>query len=618
LRGFAIVATALLFCPAAAAQISPGPLSRSHMQLEGVTKCAACHDFGAGIRGFKCLDCHTEIRRRVETNSGFHARAYKSAAGQTDCARCHMEHNGRGFALARLDRKTFDHAAQTGLALTGKHSQQACERCHNENKIAAAARPEIKVKDLNHTFLGLRRECAGCHEDRHRGDLGTECTRCHTQDAWRPAPGFNHARSPFPLTGLHQAVACQKCHTPRPDETAVRFKGIAFSGCQNCHMDPHRGAFQDTKVRGTCESCHNTSGWKQNRPGSGFDHNATRFALLGKHAELACSKCHNGSNFRKPIAHERCADCHQDPHRGQFTTRTAGSDCASCHTESGFKPTRFDRVTHQRSAFPLEGKHAVLQCRECHQPEGREAVYITRKLVCSACHADRHGGEFAAAPDSNRCDLCHTTTGYQPTTFTVERHAGTGFALTGRHAAVACSECHKTRADLKSDGSTPPPRQYHFAVQTCNACHSDRHRTKVSCETCHTTEGWKTVRAFDHSNTTFKLEGAHQKVRCVQCHAPRGTAPDFAGASSRCASCHQGKDVHGGQFHSAGRDEDCSSCHITARWNSVTFNHDQARFALDVAHRNVACAKCHKESTDSTGKAFRVFRATPVECVQCH
>ncbi len=630
---------ALGWCAMARAQISPGPLARAHAQLEGVSKCSQCHDFGAGSRSFKCLDCHSEIRRRLEAGAGFHSHAYKPSPGQTDCAHCHMEHNGQGFALIRLDRKMFDHAAQTGFTLEGKHRQQACESCHNEKKIASPSREGIKLKDLNRTFLGLRRECASCHEDKHRGELGGDCKSCHSQDAWKPAAGFNHSRTPFPLTGLHQAVACQKCHTQRPGDTAVLFKRSSAASCQGCHTDPHRGAFQETKFRGSCETCHTTSGWKGTRPASGFDHSITKFALLGKHAAAACSACHKTSDFHRPIPHGLCRECHEDAHGGQFAARAAGSDCAACHNETAFKPARFDRETHQLSAFPLEGKHATLECADCHQPGGKLTVYVTRKLICSACHADSHGGEFAAAPLSNRCDLCHTTKSFQPATFDVARHAKTRFALTGRHGAVACASCHKPLATTMASMPAPvpakvtnisgQPRQYRIADQTCNGCHADPHRTsqerpaKVSCETCHVTDDWKSVRPFDHAATHFQLDGAHAMVKCIQCHAPSPKvnsaariAPDFASATGACGACHQRADVHAGQFR-IGREEDCSVCHSSSSWKPSGFSHERTRFALDVAHRNVECQKCHK-SRDENGKLVRIFRLTPLECVQCH
>jgi hypothetical protein len=627
------VALALWCCALAQAQIAPGPLSRAHKQLEGLTKCMSCHEFGTATRGFKCLECHAEIRRRVEAKTGFHALAYKSAAGETDCRRCHQEHKGLTTPLIRLDRQKFDHLAQTGFALAGKHREQKCGNCHVATHISAGARPEIKLKDLNRSFLGLRRECTACHKDQHQGQLGADCLRCHTQDGFKPASGFNHGSTNFPLTGLHQTQPCQKCHGPRPGQENAQFKGLAHSGCQSCHADQHHGAFQEVKFRGSCDSCHNTNGWKTNHPGAEFNHATTRFPLSGKHTAVVCSACHKGTDFHRPIAHERCQQCHEGPHKGQFDKRAAGSDCSSCHDVTGFKPTHFDRETHRQSAFPLEGKHAALHCAECHQPEGKDAVYISRKLVCSACHADRHGAEFAAAPHSNQCNQCHTPEGFKPTTFSVARHAETQFALTGRHASVACEKCHKPltagvkKLPLEVKDGTPSnvPRQYHFASRTCNACHTDPHQTKLACETCHTPEQWKEVRPFEHPSTKFKIEGAHLDVKCIQCHKPSEpggggvakVAPEFSKTPTQCLGCHTAKDAHAGQFKS-GPEEDCSYCHVTVHWNGDNFNHDKTQFVLNQNHRNVDCVKCHKNEVEAGGKKVRVYRGISADCVKCH
>jgi hypothetical protein len=617
------MACALWFCAPASAQVSPGPLSRAHAPLEGVTRCAMCHDFGAGKRSFKCLECHGEIQRRVQTHAGFHGRAYKSSSGQTDCARCHMEHNGEGFALIRLDRKGFDHLAQTGIQLEGKHRRQPCQSCHNEKRIPVPARAEIKEKDLSRSFLGLRQECAFCHQDQHRGQLGQQCTRCHTQEAWKPAQGFNHSSTHFPLTGLHQTVACQKCHGPKAGEERMQFSGLVFSSCQSCHSDPHRGGFREAGFRGSCDNCHNTSGWKTSHPSSSFNHNATKFPLTGKHAERACFDCHKGSDFHKPIAHDRCQDCHQDPHSGQFASRAAGSDCSACHFDTGFKPSRFDREAHRQSAFPLEGKHAQLECAKCHEPKARATVYMTGKRICSACHQDAHAGEFAAAPYANQCNLCHTADGFQPAAFSVARHAQTHFALTGQHVSVACNDCHKP---LATASTLPPPRRHHFVAQTCNTCHVDPHQTKLACETCHTTAQWKEVSPYDHAKTGFRIEGAHEKLKCIDCHNPSGPGavaastakPDFSQRPGTCSACHAKADVHGRQFSKGGREEDCSTCHSPLHWPPGDFNHERTRFPLDVAHRNVACAKCHKPEMQADGKIIRTYRDTPAGCVNCH
>jgi predicted CxxxxCH...CXXCH cytochrome family protein len=322
-----------------------------------------------------------------------------------------------------------------------------------------------------------------------------------------------------------------------------------------------------------------------------------------------------------------------------------------------FKPSLFDREAHMRSAFSLVGKHSSLRCAQCHQPEGREARYKTDKLICTACHAEPHGGEFAAEPYGDKCDLCHTPAGFEATTFSVERHARTQFPLTGRHAEVACSNCHKPLAGaiskgapeiakvsyaaptLAADGKSvarDARRQYHFPSHGCNSCHTDPHeitpRANLLCATCHVTQQWKALRPFDHSFTRFKLEGshldgAHQPIACVRCHKASGQAgsaaariaPVFSGTPTQCSGCHNEKDAHGGQFNSLeSPQKDCSYCHIPVGWNGSDFDHDRARFTLSAVHRKVECAKCHKEQKEVNGKMVRAYRDTPTDCLKCH
>ena len=226
--------------------------------------------------------------------------------------------------------------------------------------------------------------------------------------------------------------------------------------------------------------------------------------------------CHKNSDFKQPVAHEKCADCHEDVHKGQFAGRAAGSDCAACHTETSFKPSLYTREQHQKSRFPLEGKHATMECAQCHKPAGRDAKYKLETTTCAQCHMDAHAGQFAGAAYANRCESCHTQITFAPSTYSLARHAQTKFVLTGAHAAVLCADCHKPL----TVAATPAARQYHFADQNCTTCHNDPHRTTLACETCHNTNQWKELRPFDHSTTKFPLEGAHQSATCVSCHRP--------------------------------------------------------------------------------------------------
>jgi hypothetical protein len=610
-------AAVFLMTAGAQAQISPGPLSRAHQTLEGATKCASCHNFGTGNRGLKCLDCHGEIHRQILLNRGLHALAYKASASQEDCARCHLEHNGRQFPITQFDKQKFDHAGLTRFALEGKHRELACSACHSPVHIQAAFRADIKMKDLNRTYLGMGRECTDCHRDPHNGQLDQNCTHCHSQDVWKPAGGFNHSRTAYALTGMHRDVACEKCHAPAPGHTEPKYKGVVFASCRDCHNDPHHGAFETAKFSRDCQGCHTTGGWKTIASSSGFDHENTVFPLRGKHAEIACAKCHKGSDFHEPVPHAVCKDCHEDVHRGQFDSRKAGSDCSACHNEISFKPSLFTKEMHQ-AAFRLEGKHAALECEKCHEPAGKEAVYEVHKLTCVACHADPHGGEFAGGPYTNKCEECHTQDKFGPTTFIPARHAKTKFPLTAAHAAVLCVDCHKPL----QGAATEAARQYHFTNQSCTTCHADPHHTTLACESCHNEHQWKELKPFDHASTKFALEGAHQSVACAGCHASKPSAAsakaavDFSHTPLECSGCHE--DIHGGQFMSAGKEKECSTCHNLERWGAAVFDHNQTNFALDGAHDKVACGQCHKDEIEKEGKTIRLYRGTPTRCADCH
>jgi hypothetical protein len=65
------------------------------------------------------------------------------------------------------------------------------------------------------------------------------------------AQRFDHSRTKFPLTGRHQRVDCEKCHTKTLEGNA--------STCISCHKkdDVHRGRRKD------CARCHTTNRWTE-------------------------------------------------------------------------------------------------------------------------------------------------------------------------------------------------------------------------------------------------------------------------------------------------------------------------------------------------------------------
>jgi hypothetical protein len=625
----------LSYVNSAHAQISPGPLAKAHQSLSGMLNCTKCHDLAAGAVKFKCLDCHTEIRDRLGQNRGMHPVWVGPNGASKDCVRCHSDHNGPDFQMIRWQptREALDHR-QTGFALTGKHAGLRCEQCHTAQDILPAGRAGIQVKDLNHTYLGLSGACASCHQDEHRGQLGADCAHCHTTAGWKPASGFNHAATRYPLTGAHATVACAKCHPSVSDlkssladrKPFVKYTGLSFATCTGCHTDPHKSAF-----KGTCESCHNTSNWKQVAQLEGFDHSKTAYPLLGKHSTVACSDCHNKGDFKTPIAFAKCTDCHADYHGRQFLASAGGGDCAVCHTLNGFKPSTFGVKEHAASMYPLEGRHAQVKCEQCHIPKGKDTLFKITQTRCISCHEDVHRGQFTAAPYENRCEQCHSVAEFRPAHFTLARHQQTGFPLTGGHLAVLCSQCHQEQPR----GSAIPVK-YRFEDRSCTACHNDPHSgqfreqmaarradgSPAGCEACHTTVQWQELRGFDHARTRFPLLGAHRGVACADCHRPPNFERtlehvNFRALPLQCSGCHN--DPHAGQF--AGRRDvtECSSCHNDNRWKPADFDHDRrTAFSLQGAHQNVPCEACHKLTRIVEGHAVVFYKPTPTKCVDCH
>ena len=604
------------------AQISPGPLSNAHRELSGTSGCVKCHAVSPGSPSFRCLDCHQDIASRLKQGRGLHPALVGHQDPNASCVRCHSEHNGEKFSLVRWDPTPgkFDHA-KTGFTLDGKHAALACQRCHNPERIVAAERATLSARDLKRTYLGLSKSCASCHEDKHRGQLGANCLQCHNTTDWKAAVNFDHSKTRFKLTGAHRELACQKCHTPLATGV-LQYSGLKFDRCTSCHNDVHRGAFAQD-----CQSCHNTGQWRRTLQTFQFDHGKTRYVLTGKHLELQCESCHRGGDFKKPLAHGRCADCHTpDPHRGQFAGHKDAGACESCHTTVGFKNANFGLAEHNATGFPLREKHATLACAKCHVPAGRDTIFKIKFAQCLDCHQDAHRNQFAGAPNFNRCQACHTETTFRPATMTLARHQQI-HALTGSHLAVACSDCHKPLAGSRVAA-------YHFANLSCTSCHEDPHRGQFSarmsriaangqaqgCLSCHNTKTWQDVTKFDHAGTRFKLTGAHRAAVCADCHRPPNLERslknvNFTSTPLQCQACHT--DPHAAQFAVAGNTS-CADCHNSTRWRPSLFDHEKTSFSLRGGHQNVRCSACHVSVRQVNDKSVLFYKPVPFACAACH
>ena len=603
-RALAAAALALLPAAAARAQISPGPLSRAHQSLEGARNCRACHAT-EGMSRDLCLTCHVALGQRIAAGKGLHARTEY----RVGCERCHVEHQGVGFDLVfwgKEGRASFDHA-QTGFALEGRHATLTCETCHQANRIHDRAGLAKGGVNLKRTFLGLTASCDSCHGDPHQKQFAPRgCPDCHDARAWKPAT-FDHGRSAFPLTGAHEGVACASCHKPAAPGGPIRFKGTPHQACDSCHADPHAG-----RMGARCDSCHSTAGWTRIEPGR-FDHSRTRFPLTGRHEKVSCDACHRREGRARfaGTPFQTCASCHRDPHAGRL-----GTACATCHTTAGWERVQSGAFDHDRTRFPLRGRHAAVACDSCHRPGRTRAM---AHASCTDCHADRHAGQLSHRADRGRCESCHDVGGWTPARFSAADHAKTKLPLTGAHLAVACDACHREVATATLRDVRPPPgapartEQFHFASTACSECHGDPHRGRTAkqgaCESCHATETWAAV-TFDHARTGFALAGAHATTPCRACHPGTKGELAFVGRPRACEGCH--KDPHEGRFG-----KDCARCHAPTSWKQARFDHDrETSFPLQGAHRSVPCAGCHLKMTD--GRSAMRYSGIGKACSDCH
>lgn len=531
--------------------LMPGQVIQGHAKWED--DCAKCHKrFDKAAQTRLCLDCHKETRQDVERKDRFHGRLKEGR----DCKDCHTEHKGRTENIAPINESTFDHR-RTNFALNGAHAdpkKTECKACH---------KPKAKFREAPS-------DCLSCHQknDYHKGNFGEKCVDCHTENNWKEII-FNHDRdTKYPLLGKHKTTKCESCHkVPVAKEKTPTL-------CYSCHKkdDKHEGAL-GTK----CEQCHAEQSWKDTK--SLFDHDKTRFPLLGKHVEVACKDCHPDQRYRPtPLD---CYACHKkdDVHKGAL-----GKQCETCHTEKKWKDG--ERFDHDKTKFPMRGGHMIVRCKDCHADQR----YRPTPLDCYSCHKkdDKHNGQF-----SEKCELCHTDRYWKDLTFDHDRH--TKYPLRDRHRNLKCETCHKKHLYKEK---TPT---------ACVACHrrDDVHNGVFSekCEPCHNEKNWK-ASTFDHDrDTKYLLLGQHADAKCEACHI---VPTSQAKTPTTCVACHKKEDSHKGQYG-----EKCESCHIAKSWKHIIFDHDRdTKYPLRDKHKAVSCKSCHK------GHLYKEKVAT--HCYGCH
>ncbi len=548
----------------------------------GDPRCSACHAAGgerslarvlgadgAGTSAPRdCLDCHEDPHAPGLTAAWAELADLPRGAG---CAGCHRAEHGTFEGPAPREAMPAGRHAATGFPLEAPHAELACAACHSPGEdLVRAATPRSPE------------DCASCHGDPHRGEFergpfaGHRCLDCHERHAFTPATldAAGHARTSFDLTGAHLGLDCAACHRERhpggPDgvASAASFHG-APTRCAGCHQDVHDGAFEHAALpalhegRAGCARCHAAEDFRTVRE-TPFDHALwARFPLEGAHAAASCEACHAplDPTDARGRHHDRapgraCADCHADPHGGQFADGPfAAEGCAACHDVHGFFPPRFSIAEHDaRTGFALTGAHAAVACARCHaSPPADRAGFVRYAGTsgrCRDCHADPHGGAFdrpglpASVDGRTSCLRCHGTTSFGALD-RFDHDLWTGYPLRGAHARADCRSCHPPGAQ---DGSG---RRLGPAVSTrCADCHADPHAGQFrvdgrsDCARCHASFRRFEETSFDHGrDSAFPLDRDHAALACSACHVPYplpggGQVVRYRPLGTECADCH--------------------------------------------------------------------------------
>jgi len=382
---------------------------------------------------------------------------------------------------------------------------------------------------------------------------------------------------------------CKKCHT--------RFKkSQQRTLCLDCHKKvagdiQNKGGFhgKNTSAKSLpCKQCHREHlGRKADIiqfDTETFNHGDSDFAIKGKHNQVQCKQCHKPNHKWRQAPHA-CIDCHKkdDIHKGNL-----GAKCHLCHNEKRWGQTAFD---HDKTKFPLKGRHKKVDCESCH-PGKR---FKKTPKTCYACHSvdDKHHGLF-----DKKCKACHTPKDWKTLKF--DHNKDTKYKLRGRHRKTTCTSCHKKNA-------------YRVKLKkACYDCHQadDVHKKRfgIKCNRCHKEIGWRKDK-FDHDrDTKFPLKGKHKNAVCADCHrGDIGTATRKSKHTKvrACMACHKAEDIHKGE-----QGKKCQRCHNATGWrNKVLFDHDTATFPLIGLHAVVPCESCHTQSR---------YEKTEHRCSGCH
>lgn len=277
-------------------------LTGKHLEL----KCSECHQ-ETSIHHRQYLFSKSDQKFCVSCHENVHKDQFSKEFLNQSCSECHSTQNF-------TNRLVFDHSS-TEYPLRGKHLEIKCSLCHT-NKMELGAFPSGKKRSQFQFSKLSTSECLLCHTDKHKGQFGSSCSKCHNEKNWDATRDFHKN---FMLSGIHLTLTCNECHTNN------RHLSGTGNNCLLCHRkdDIHHGTLPK------CGTCHNQNFWDARM----FQHSRTSFPLRGIHRTLDCMDCHNRGIYKGTPS--ECYSCHSTDaiNATSFSHSPIGNftDCTSCH-----------------------------------------------------------------------------------------------------------------------------------------------------------------------------------------------------------------------------------------------------------------------------------------------
>ncbi len=256
---------------------------------------------------------------------------------------------------------------------------------------------------------------------------------------------------------------CVVCHQPEYEATSE---------------PPHPGLFSTE-----CQDCHMQDAW---RPAVPVQHDW--FVLQNRHLDPACTDCHT-AGFAEGQTPNTCVGCHQPDYDMASMPPHAGypTDCATCHSDAGWRPSTFNHP------WPLDGAHLLIGCASCHAGDPPQWEGIARD--CVGCHREDYDNSPYMGHQTfpTTCATCHTTTAWTPAL--EGAHPDDRFRISGgAHEGYQCMDCHNP--DLGSSAMG--------ANCDCVGCHEGEH-TRANADR-------------DHREVRDYPTGAAPPNFCLDCH----------------------------------------------------------------------------------------------------